>query len=60
MKATTLLSIVVLSLAASVNAKVTTGVWDNFPRFPNDPMITQGPRRTCIGPYAPPSGYCGS
>ncbi|KMU88795.1 hypothetical protein CIHG_06463 [Coccidioides immitis H538.4] len=41
-------------------AKVTGGNWENFPKYPNDPMITEGPLRECKGPYAPLSGMCGS
>ncbi|EFW14595.1 hypothetical protein CPSG_08853 [Coccidioides posadasii str. Silveira] len=60
MKATTIFSLIALTLTASVSAKVTGGNWENFPKYPNDPMITEGPLRECKGPYAPLSGMCGS
>ncbi|KAI1976998.1 hypothetical protein LOZ53_006572 [Ophidiomyces ophidiicola] len=52
------LALLLATLVATATAKV-VGSTENFPRFPDDPMIYTGPRRKCIGPFAPPSGECG-
>ncbi|EEP83012.1 predicted protein [Uncinocarpus reesii 1704] len=59
MKTAAILSVIALTLTAGVSAKVNPS-WDNYPRSPDDPMIWLGPRRECIGPYAPKDGLCGS